>query len=133
MRPAKALGRFERIRWIAGGQAKAGGIEPLRPLFGRVAKAYLIGEAAREFAATLGDVPHEVCETLEAAVARGAGRGRAGRDGAAGAGLRELRPVRELREAGRGLRGAGAGCDRAGGLMAIAHAYHDVTRVNILT
>ena len=40
----------------------------MRPLFGRVAKAYLIGEAAEAFAATLGDVPHAVHGTLEAAV-----------------------------------------------------------------
>ena len=54
-RRRRRCGSFERIRWIAGGRAKEGGIEPLRPLFGRVAKAYLIGEAAREFAATIGD------------------------------------------------------------------------------
>ncbi len=65
----KALLSFERVRWIAGGRAKAGGIEGLRPLFGRVAKAYLIGEAAEGFAATLGAVPHVVSGTLEAAVA----------------------------------------------------------------
>jgi UDP-N-acetylmuramoylalanine--D-glutamate ligase len=64
---AKALGSFERVRWIAGGRAKAGGIGSLRPLFPRIAKAYLIGEAAAEFAATLGDVPHVVSGTLEAA------------------------------------------------------------------
>ena len=51
----KALLSFERIRWIAGGRPKEGGIEALRPLFPRVAKAYLIGEAAEDFAATLGD------------------------------------------------------------------------------
>jgi UDP-N-acetylmuramoylalanine--D-glutamate ligase len=65
----KALLSYERIRWIAGGRAKAGGIEPLRPLFPRVAKAYLIGEAAGEFAATLGETPHVVAGTLAAAVA----------------------------------------------------------------
>ncbi|RMF32907.1 MAG: UDP-N-acetylmuramoyl-L-alanine--D-glutamate ligase [Alphaproteobacteria bacterium] len=64
----KALMAFERIRWIAGGRPKEGGIEPLRPLFGRIAKAYLIGEAAEGFAATLGETPHEVSGTLEAAV-----------------------------------------------------------------
>ena len=66
---AKALASFERIRWIAGGRPKEGGIEPLRPLFGRVAKAYLVGEAAPAFAATLGETPHAVCGTLDAAVA----------------------------------------------------------------
>lgn len=66
----KALSSFENIYWIAGGIAKAGGIEPLRPLFGRVAKAYLIGQAAEDFAATIGTaLPAETCGTLERAVA----------------------------------------------------------------
>jgi UDP-N-acetylmuramoylalanine--D-glutamate ligase len=65
----KALASFERIRWIAGGRPKEGGIEALRPLFPRVAKAYLIGEAAEEFAATLGETPHVVAGALDAAVA----------------------------------------------------------------
>jgi UDP-N-acetylmuramoylalanine--D-glutamate ligase len=64
----KALLAFERIRWIAGGRPKEGGIEALRPLFPRIAKAYLIGEAAEAFAATLGDTPHVVSRTLDAAV-----------------------------------------------------------------
>ena len=64
----KALLSFRDIHWIAGGRAKAGGIEPLRPLFGRVAKAYLIGEAGDEFARTLeGASPFERCGTLEVA------------------------------------------------------------------
>jgi len=66
----KALLSFERIRWIAGGQAKAGGIAPLRPLFDRIAKAYLIGEAAAEFAETLGPTPHEICDDLDRALDR---------------------------------------------------------------
>jgi Ca-activated chloride channel family protein len=41
--------------------------EALRPLFGRVAKAYLVGEAAEAFAATLGDTPHVIAGTVEAA------------------------------------------------------------------
>ncbi|MBO0732910.1 MAG: UDP-N-acetylmuramoyl-L-alanine--D-glutamate ligase, partial [Methylocapsa sp.] len=65
----KALLAFERVFWIAGGRAKAGGIEPLRPLFDRIVKAYLIGEAAGLFAQTIGDsFPFELCGTLEAAV-----------------------------------------------------------------
>ncbi len=64
---AKSLGAYEAVRWIAGGRPKAGGIEPLRPLFGRIAKAYLIGEAAPGFAATLSDVRCEVPGTLDAA------------------------------------------------------------------
>lgn len=65
---ARSLGSYERVRWIAGGRPKEGGIEPLRPLFPRVARAYLIGEAAEAFAATLGDVPHTVSGTLDVAV-----------------------------------------------------------------
>ncbi|MFN4142056.1 UDP-N-acetylmuramoyl-L-alanine--D-glutamate ligase [Aestuariivirga sp.] len=66
----KALSSFENIYWIAGGIAKAGGIAPLKPLFPRVARAYLIGQAAAEFASTLGGaMPVEDCGTLEKAVA----------------------------------------------------------------
>ena len=64
----KALLAYDNIRWIAGGQAKEGGIEPLRPLFGKIAKAYLIGEAEAAFAETLGATPHARCGTLAEAV-----------------------------------------------------------------
>ena len=67
---AQALGAFPSLRWIAGGQPKSGGIEALAPLLDRVSKAYLIGEAAAAFAATLaGRVEHQLCGTMEAAVA----------------------------------------------------------------
>ena len=70
---APALSSFENIYWIAGGLPKKGGIEPLRELFPRIARAYLIGEAAPLFAATLGDdVPYEISDTLPAAVAHAA-------------------------------------------------------------
>ncbi len=69
----KALASFPRVHWILGGKAKAGGISSLVPLFPRVAKAYLIGEAAPAFAETLdGHVAYEVCGTLAAAVAAAA-------------------------------------------------------------
>jgi UDP-N-acetylmuramoylalanine--D-glutamate ligase len=65
----KALMSFRDIHWILGGRPKAGGVEPLRPLFPRVAKAYLIGEAADEFALTLaGAVPFVRSGTLTAAI-----------------------------------------------------------------
>jgi UDP-N-acetylmuramoylalanine--D-glutamate ligase len=64
----KALSSFDNIFWIAGGKPKTGGIESLRELFPRIRKAYLIGEAAEDFAATLGSVPHEISRTLEEAV-----------------------------------------------------------------
>ncbi|RVD19921.1 MULTISPECIES: UDP-N-acetylmuramoyl-L-alanine--D-glutamate ligase [unclassified Mesorhizobium] len=66
---APALSSFSRIYWIAGGLPKEGGIEPLRGFFPRIAKAYLIGEAAPAFSATLGEaVPYEISGTLAAAV-----------------------------------------------------------------
>jgi len=68
----KALLSYERVRWIAGGKPKEGGIAALTPLFGRIAKAYLIGEAAADFAATLGATPHVVSGTLAEAVAAAA-------------------------------------------------------------
>ncbi len=66
---AAALQAFPRIRWIAGGLGKEGGIEALAPHLGAVAKAYLIGHSARDFALQLGDTPHEICETMARAVA----------------------------------------------------------------
>ncbi len=69
---AAALQAFDRLRWIAGGLGKEGGIAALAPHLGHVAKAYLIGHSAREFALQLGDTPHEICETMEQAVARAA-------------------------------------------------------------
>jgi UDP-N-acetylmuramoylalanine--D-glutamate ligase len=66
---AQALVCFDDIFWIAGGKPKTGGIESLRGFFPRIRKAYLIGEAADEFAATLGDdVRHEITGTLDKAV-----------------------------------------------------------------
>ncbi|TVR48009.1 MAG: UDP-N-acetylmuramoyl-L-alanine--D-glutamate ligase [Rhodobacteraceae bacterium] len=66
---AQALQAFERIRWIAGGLGKDGGITALAPHLGHVTKAYLIGHSARDFALQMGATPHEVCETMERAVA----------------------------------------------------------------
>lgn len=65
----RALASYERIYWIAGGLAKAGGIRSLREYFPRIAKAYLVGEAAPEFAAALGKTtPYEISGTIGAAV-----------------------------------------------------------------
>jgi UDP-N-acetylmuramoylalanine--D-glutamate ligase len=66
----RALVCYDRLVWIAGGMAKAGGIEPLVPLFPRIARALLIGRDAPEFAATLSrhGVPFDLVGTLEAAV-----------------------------------------------------------------
>lgn len=67
---AKALQAFDRIRWIAGGLGKEGGIAALAPHLGKVVKAYLIGHSARDFALELGQTPYEIAETMQQAVAR---------------------------------------------------------------
>ena len=70
---AHALSSFADIFWIAGGKPKAGGITSLAGYFPRIRKAYLIGEAGPEFAATLGTtVPHEISQTLDVAVVNAA-------------------------------------------------------------
>jgi UDP-N-acetylmuramoylalanine--D-glutamate ligase len=65
----KALQSLDDIYWILGGRAKEGGIGPLQPLFHKVAKAYLIGEASEPFAKVIGEaIPYEFCGTIDRAV-----------------------------------------------------------------
>lgn len=66
---ARALACYDDIYWIAGGKAKSGGIDDLSPYFGRIKRAYLIGDAMDAFAARLGaHVPFVKSGTLEAAL-----------------------------------------------------------------
>ncbi|MEO6339729.1 MAG: UDP-N-acetylmuramoyl-L-alanine--D-glutamate ligase [Caulobacteraceae bacterium] len=66
----QAMTAIPRFYWIAGGIPKAGGIDPLEDLFPKIAKAYLIGEAADEFSITLqGKAEVVQCGDLAAAVA----------------------------------------------------------------
>ena len=66
----QAMSSYPRFFWIAGGVAKSGGIEPLADLFGRVAKAYLVGEAAEAFATTLdGKAEMARCNSVQDAAA----------------------------------------------------------------
>ena len=66
----QAMSSYPRIYWIAGGVAKAGGIDDLADLFPRVAGAYLIGEAAGEFGKTLDGKAHvRQCGSIEVATA----------------------------------------------------------------
>jgi len=70
---ARALGCFSDIFWIAGGRAKEGGIESLASFYPHIRKAYLIGEAAKQFGVTLnGKVAFDLSQTLDAAVAAAA-------------------------------------------------------------
>ncbi len=69
---ARALEAFPRVRWILGGLGKDGGVAGIADAMGSVAKAYLIGHSAREFAVQMRGVDTEICVTLESAVARAA-------------------------------------------------------------
>jgi len=66
---ARAVSSYDAIYWIAGGQAKAGGIEAVAPYFARIVHAFLIGGAAETFARRLdGQVACTVCSDLDSAV-----------------------------------------------------------------
>lgn len=65
----KALRAFARIRWICGGLEKEGGLAELNEASGAVAKAYVIGREAANFAMQL-EVETEICSTMAEAVAR---------------------------------------------------------------
>lgn len=81
---AKALACYPRVYWIAGGRAKEGGLAACAPYFGRVARAFLIGEAADEFARALdgkvpltrsGDLASALAQARAAALADGKAKG----------------------------------------------------------
>jgi UDP-N-acetylmuramoylalanine--D-glutamate ligase len=65
----QAMSTYPKFYWICGGRPKAGGIDSLIDLFSRVAKAYVIGEAANDFADVLEqyEVGVAMAGTLEAA------------------------------------------------------------------
>ncbi|MAI88996.1 UDP-N-acetylmuramoyl-L-alanine--D-glutamate ligase [Ponticaulis sp.] len=66
----QALKSYPRVYWIGGGVAKSDGLADVRPYFGHIAKAYLIGEAQNQFARELGDeVAFSKCKTLDRAIA----------------------------------------------------------------
>jgi UDP-N-acetylmuramoylalanine--D-glutamate ligase len=66
---ARALSSYHDIYWIAGGQAKEGGVAPLAPWFDRIRHAFLIGEAANLFAGQLeGKLPYSRCGDLQSAL-----------------------------------------------------------------
>jgi UDP-N-acetylmuramoylalanine--D-glutamate ligase len=68
---SKALACYREIHWILGGVPKAGGLGGLEPLMDRIAQAYVIGQAADDFAEWLSarNVAVKKCGTLDHAVA----------------------------------------------------------------
>lgn len=69
---SRALDSFDHIYWIAGGKPKEGGLEGLERFGNRIECVYLIGEAAEDFARWCADhdIKHEICGTMDKAVAR---------------------------------------------------------------
>ena len=81
----KALACYDPIYWILGGRPKETGLDGLEPYYPRIAKAYLIGEAAADFEKRLAtySVPTRQCDTLDRAAAAAAADAAAGkREGA---------------------------------------------------
>ncbi len=66
----KALQAFKSIRWICGGLAKEGGLDGLSDGLANVAKAYVIGREAENFALGLPGVDAAICTSMENAVAQ---------------------------------------------------------------
>lgn len=65
----RSLASFDRVYWLAGGRMKEGGITSLVQYGPKIAKAYLFGEAEKEFERTLmGHCPVVVCGNLADAV-----------------------------------------------------------------
>jgi UDP-N-acetylmuramoylalanine--D-glutamate ligase len=65
---ACALAAYDSIYWIAGGEAKEGGLGPAASATANVRRAYLIGNSATDFAATLdGHVSIRMSGDLESA------------------------------------------------------------------
>jgi UDP-N-acetylmuramoylalanine--D-glutamate ligase len=76
---AMALACYDTVYWIAGGRAKETGLAGLEPLYPRIARAFLIGEAEESFAAALeGRVQVSRCGDLPRAVAEAQAAARAG-------------------------------------------------------
>jgi len=71
---AKALACYDSIYWILGGRPKETGLDGLEPFYPRIARAYLIGEAAADFERRLkaAGVATVLSGTLDRAVAAAA-------------------------------------------------------------
>ncbi len=67
---SKALGSYDNIYWIAGGQPKEGGLNGLESFMPRVRDAFLIGDAMDDFSAwlTRNSVNNHKSKTLDVAV-----------------------------------------------------------------
>lgn len=64
----QSIKALDNIYWLAGGIAKEGGIEEIKPYFSKIKKAYFYGQAKEMFANTAKDVIDSViCDDLKQA------------------------------------------------------------------
>jgi len=91
---ATALACQRNIYWIVGGQAKEGGLKGLEPCMDRINHAFLIGEAAVDFAEWMGNqgVAYSVSTTMEEAVSEAHHMAQSERSQLGGAGVVLLSP-----------------------------------------
>ncbi len=75
---ARALACYDAVYWIAGGRPKADGLAAVTPYLARIRHAFLIGEAAAQFADELGArVASSQCGDLSTAVSQASAMARA--------------------------------------------------------
>ncbi|MEM9469103.1 MAG: UDP-N-acetylmuramoyl-L-alanine--D-glutamate ligase [Pseudomonadota bacterium] len=69
---ARALSSYNHTFWVAGGRSKEGGLNGLEGYISHIQKAYLIGEAAEDFAVWCqdNDVEYEITHILNKAIER---------------------------------------------------------------
>lgn len=66
---SKALGAYEDVFWIAGGQAKDENLAVLKDQARHIRKAFFIGQDGMAMKSTFSELQSEYCETLEKAIA----------------------------------------------------------------
>lgn len=92
---ATALGTYQHIYWIVGGRQKEGGLSGLEEYMGRVHRAFIVGEAEKDFAEwmEMNKVPYSICGTLDVAVLEAHAAVQANRGAPGGAGVVLLSPA----------------------------------------
>ncbi len=92
---ATALETYPHIYWIVGGRQKEGGLSGLEEYMNRVHKAFIIGEAEKDFAEwmDLNRVSYSVCGTLDVAVLEAHAAVQQNRGAPGGAGVVLLSPA----------------------------------------
>jgi len=92
---ATALETYPHIYWIVGGRAKEGGLNGLENYMPRVHKAFIIGEAEKDFAEwmDINNVSYSLCGTLDVAVLEAHAAVQNNRGAPGGAGVVLLSPA----------------------------------------